>query len=78
MTVSITVAPVERAQGWGGRMLTALAAWNREAGFADRLVALVREDNHASRGLFLGAGYRLVGTSVEKGCPALRFEHVRQ
>lgn len=73
-TVSITVAPLERGRGLGRLMLRALSAWNQKTGFAHRLLALVREDNPASRALFLGSGYRSIGTSIENGHPAQRFE----
>ena len=72
-TVSITVAPARRGQGWGGRMLAALAAWNRAAAFAPRLVAWVRDDNPASLALFAAAGYRVDGRAAQAGRPATRF-----
>jgi spore coat polysaccharide biosynthesis predicted glycosyltransferase SpsG/RimJ/RimL family protein N-acetyltransferase len=72
-TVSITVAPARRGQGWGGRMLAALAAWNRAAAFAPRLVAWVRDDNPASLALFATAGYRVDGRAAQAGRPATRF-----
>ncbi len=72
-TVSITVAPSCRGHGWGGRMLAALAAWNRAATFTPRLVAWVRDDNAASLALFAAAGYRVDGRAAQAGRPATRF-----
>jgi UDP-2,4-diacetamido-2,4,6-trideoxy-beta-L-altropyranose hydrolase len=68
--VSITVALERRGQGCGRRMLEALEAWTRASGFADTLIAYVREDNAASRALFARAGYVPSGTEVRNGRPA--------
>lgn len=71
--VSITVAPAQRGQGEGRRLLTALTAWARAAGFAQRLVAWVRHDNPASRHLFSTAGYVRTHDNLIAGHPATCF-----
>jgi RimJ/RimL family protein N-acetyltransferase len=70
--VSISVAPERRGQGWGLRLLTALAdearAWDLR-----RLVATVRDDNPASLRLFRNAGYQRRGAHHGDGAPASDF-----
>jgi len=73
-TVSIAVAPEHRGQGWGGRLLAALAIWVERTGFVHRMLAWVREDNPTSRKLFLTAGYREVAHESFEGHAALRLE----
>ena len=57
--VSITVSPDHRGQGFGQTILSAANTLAFTALGVHRLVATVKEDNHASRRIFESAGYQL-------------------
>ncbi len=57
-TVSITVAPVMRNQGFGKRILQAMTLWVCASNFCKTLIAEIKLDNEASNALFRGAGYQ--------------------
>jgi RimJ/RimL family protein N-acetyltransferase len=60
--VSITVSPDHRGQGFGQAILAAANTLAFTALGVHRLVATVKEDNHASRRIFERTGYQLQAT----------------
>jgi spore coat polysaccharide biosynthesis predicted glycosyltransferase SpsG/ribosomal protein S18 acetylase RimI-like enzyme len=73
-TVSLAVAAERRGRGVGRRILDALREFSRRGAFAERLLALVREDNASSQQLFERAGYARTARLAVKGRPAYRYE----
>lgn len=66
--VSITIAPASRGKGLASRVLEAATADRAHTGSLRRIVAELRSDNPASRGLFERAGFlRIDGPGSEPG-----------
>lgn len=74
--ISVAVAPERRGGGMGTALLRAACAqYRHDVPGVDSLVALVREDNLASRRAFERAGFAVDAHTFVGGAPALRMTH---
>lgn len=75
-TVSIAVAAEARGCGMGRQLLGDLMAWTAATGFAQRLIAWVKDGNQASQRLFAGSGWQVAERGSIAGSAATRYEFV--
>ena len=69
LVISIAVAPEARGQGWGKRLLAETKKVASTLALSERIRALVRCDNPASRRCFEQSGYRLANEELVHGHP---------
>lgn len=69
-TISVSLAPEYRGQGWGASLIGRASRRLLAQGPVRTIVALIRQDNGASRRAFALAGYRMWRTTEVAGRPA--------